>query len=39
MPRVTAKFKPRSLTEDEKENRVEICQDLLSISNGNEKPS
>ena len=34
--RVSAKFVPRLLTNDQKENRVEIIQELLSNANGNE---
>jgi len=33
---VSAKFVPSLLTDDEKENRVEISQELLAIANGNE---
>ena len=36
MRRVSAKFVPRLLTDDQKENRVEISQELLAIANGNE---
>ena len=36
MRRVSAKFVPRLLTNDQKENRVEIIQELLSNANGNE---
>jgi len=36
MRRVSAKFVPRLLTEDKKENRVEISQELLASANGNE---
>jgi len=36
MRRVSAKFVPRSLTDDQKENRVEINQELLANANGNE---
>ena len=36
MPRVSAKFVPRLLTDDQKENRVEISQELLANANGNE---
>jgi len=36
MRRVSAKFVPRLLTDDQKENRVEISQELLSNANGNE---
>ena len=35
MRRVSAKFVPRSLTDDQKENRVEINQELLANANGN----
>ena len=31
---VSAKFVPRLLTDDQKENRVEISQELLAIANG-----
>ena len=34
--RVSAKFVPRLLTGDQKENRVEISQELLANANGNE---
>jgi len=34
--RVSVKFVPRFLTDDHKENRVEICQELLASVNGNE---
>ena len=34
--RVSAKFAPRLLTDDQRENRVEICQELLANANGNE---
>ena len=34
--RVSAKFVPRLLTDDQKENRVEISQELLANANGNE---
>ena len=36
MHRVSAKFVPRLLTDDNKENRVEISQELLVNANGNE---
>ena len=36
MRRVSAKFVPRLLTDDLKENRVEISQELLANANGNE---
>jgi len=36
MCRVSAKFVPRLLTGDQKENRVEISQELLANANGNE---
>ena len=36
MRRVSAKFMQRLLTEDQKENRVEISQELLASANGNE---
>jgi len=35
--RVIAKFMPRLLTDDQKENRDEISQELLANANGNEK--
>jgi len=35
MRRVSAKFLPRLLTDDQKENRVEISQELLANANGN----
>ena len=35
MPRVSAKFVPCFLTDDQKENRVEISQELLASANGN----
>jgi len=35
MCRVSAKFVPRLLTDDQKENRVEISQELLANANGN----
>ena len=36
MRRVSAKFVPRFLTDDQKENRVEISQELLVNANGKE---
>ena len=33
---VSAKFVPHLLTDDQKENRVEISQELLASTNGNE---
>jgi len=36
MRRVSAEFVPRLLTDDQKENRVEISQELLANTNGNE---
>jgi hypothetical protein len=36
MRRVSSKFVPRLLTDDQKENRVEISQELLASANGNE---
>jgi len=36
MRRVSAKFVPRLLTDDQNENRVEINQELLANANGNE---
>ena len=36
MCRVSAKFVPRLLTDDQKENRIEISQELLANANGNE---
>jgi len=33
---VSAKFMPRLLTDDQKENHVEVSQELLAIANGNE---
>jgi len=36
MRRVSAKFVPRLLTDDQKENRVDISQELLADANGNE---
>ena len=35
MRRVSAKFMPRLLTDDQKENLVEISQKLLASENGN----
>jgi len=35
MPRVSAKFVPRLLTDDHTENHVEISQKLLANANGN----
>jgi len=35
MHRVSAKFVPRLLTDDQKENRVEISHKLLANANGN----
>jgi len=35
--RVSAKFVPRLLTDNQKENRVEIIQELLANANGNDK--
>jgi len=35
MRRASAKFVPRLLTDDQKENRVEISQELLASANGN----
>ena len=35
MRRVSAKFLPRLLTDDQKENRVEFGQELLANANGN----
>jgi len=35
MRRVSAKFVSRLLTDDQKENRVEISQELLTNANGN----
>jgi len=35
MRRVSAKSVPRLLTDDQKENRVEISQELLANANGN----
>jgi len=37
MHRVSAKFMPRLLADDQKEKRVEISQELLASANGNEK--
>jgi len=36
MRRVSAKFVPRFLTDDQKENCLEISQELLANANGNE---
>jgi len=36
MRRVSAKFVPRLLTDDQKGNRVGISQELLANANGNE---
>jgi len=36
MRRVRAKFVPRLLTDDQKENRVEISKELLANTNSNE---
>ena len=36
MRRVSAKFVPRLLTDDQKENRVEISQELLAYATGDE---
>jgi len=36
MRRVSAKFVPRLLNDDQKENRVEISQELLANATGNE---
>ena len=36
MRRISAKFVPRLLTDDQKENRVAISQELLANANGNE---
>ena len=36
MHRISAKFMPHLLTDDQKENLVEISQELLANSNGNE---
>jgi len=36
MRRVSAKFVPRLLTDDQNENRIEISQELLANANGNE---
>ena len=36
MRHVSAKFVPRLLTDDQKENRVEISRELLANANGNE---
>ena len=39
MSHVSAKFLPRLLTDDQKENRVEISQKLLANANCNENES
>ena len=36
MHHVSAKFLPHLLTDDQKENRAEISQQLLANANGNE---
>ena len=36
MRRVSAKFVPRLFTDDQKENRIEISQELFANANGNE---
>jgi len=36
MCRVSEKFLPRMLTDHQKENRVEMSQELLANANGNE---
>jgi len=36
MHRISAEFVLRLLTDDQKENRVEISQELLANANGNE---
>ena len=36
MRRVSVKFEPRLLTDDQKENHVEISQELFANANGNE---
>jgi len=36
MHHISAKFVPRLLTDDQKENRVKISQELLANANGNE---
>ena len=36
MCRISAKYVPCLLTDDQKENRVEISQELLAKANGNE---
>ena len=36
MHRVSARFVPRLLTDNQKESRVEISQELLANANGNE---
>jgi histone-lysine N-methyltransferase SETMAR len=36
MRRLSAKFVPRLLSDDQKDNRVEINQEMLANANGNE---
>jgi len=36
MRRVSAKFVPRLLTDDQEENRAEVSRELLANANGNE---
>jgi len=36
MRRVSAKFVPRFLTDNQKENRIEMSHELLANANGNE---
>ena len=36
MRRVAAKFVPRLLTEEQKQHRVQVCQELLEMANDNE---
>ena len=36
MHRISAKFVPRLLNDDQKENRVDISQERLATANGNE---
>jgi hypothetical protein len=36
MRRINAKFVPCSLADDQKQNHVEISQELLASANGNE---
>lgn len=36
MRRVAAKFVPRLLTEEQKQHRVQVCQELLAMANDNE---